>query len=437
MNEILEKATEILKWIPLCDRCLGRVFSTYGKNLSNKMRGAAIKTLLTMKIKDIISELSEEELKRFALNIKFKPFILTLNELKGLNSNLNEEPKCFICGDRLDYIIEHFSKQILKEVVNYEFNTFLIGVHAPKGILRKEEELTARFKIESYESIKNEIKREIGKVVKDKVGKPPEFMDPDIVFEIDLTRNSLVVHPKPIFISGRYVKVGRRISQVKWLIWKDGRQVRKYRISIEDSIKPLAEVFKGEEAILHAAGREDVDVRMLGKGRPMIVEIRKPRLRKITDSRLREAEDYVEKESEGLVKVFLEGGTRRENVRRIKEESKKHIKIYRTLVVSEDKIDEEKLAKLEEFFRNKVINQRTPLRVLHRRPDILRKRRVYSVKTHYIDDNLFEALIKCEGGLYVKELISGDSGRTQPSFSSVLGLNLKCIELDVLHVSLT
>jgi len=43
-------------------------------------------------------------------------------------------------------------------------------------------------------------------------------------------------------------------------------------------------------------------------------------------------------------------------------------------------------------------------------------------------------LIKCEGGLYVKELISGDNGRTVPSFSSVLNTKALCLSLDVLYV---
>ncbi|HIP57312.1 MAG TPA: tRNA pseudouridine(54/55) synthase Pus10, partial [Ignisphaera aggregans] len=45
-----------------------------------------------------------------------------------------------------------------------------------------------------------------------------------------------------------------------------------------------------------------------------------------------------------------------------------------------------------------------------------------------------EALIKCEGGLYVKELVSGDQGRTTPSFSEVLGTEALCVELDVVYV---
>ncbi|MGB4611299.1 MAG: tRNA pseudouridine(54/55) synthase Pus10, partial [Methanothermobacter thermautotrophicus] len=45
-----------------------------------------------------------------------------------------------------------------------------------------------------------------------------------------------------------------------------------------------------------------------------------------------------------------------------------------------------------------------------------------------------ELIIKGEGGLYIKELISGDSGRTEPSVSSVLGVPARCVALDVLEV---
>ena len=43
-------------------------------------------------------------------------------------------------------------------------------------------------------------------------------------------------------------------------------------------------------------------------------------------------------------------------------------------------------------------------------------------------------IIYCDGGLYIKELISGDDGRTKPSVSSILNKNCICKELDVLKV---
>ena len=38
-------------------------------------------------------------------------------------------------------------------------------------------------------------------------------------------------------------------------------------------------------------------------------------------------------------------------------------------------------------------------------------------------------------GLYIKELVSGDDGRTVPSLASVLGVPARVLELDVIEVS--
>jgi tRNA pseudouridine synthase 10 len=83
-----------------------------------------------------------------------------------------------------------------------------------------------------------------------------------------------------------------------------------------------------------------------------------------------------------------------------------------------------------------LIKQRTPHRVSHRRADKIRKRRVKDLTVTKIDEKNLELKIDCEGGLYIKELISGDEGRTQPSVSSLLGIPAKCVQLDVLEVNI-
>ena len=83
---------------------------------------------------------------------------------------------------------------------------------------------------------------------------------------------------------------------------------------------------------------------------------------------------------------------------------------------------------------NIVIQQRTPIRVIHRRSDRLREKQIYSVKIKKISGIKLELTIDCQGGLYVKELISGDGGRTSPSLSEILGTEAKCTRLDVLKV---
>ncbi|MEM2906597.1 MAG: hypothetical protein QW739_00755, partial [Candidatus Odinarchaeota archaeon] len=57
-----------------------------------------------------------------------------------------------------------------------------------------------------------------------------------------------------------------------------------------------------------------------------------------------------------------------------------------------------------------------------------------SVKIKRLSDNKLELVVDCQGGLYVKELVSGDDGRTKPSLSEILGVEAKCIQLDVLNV---
>jgi tRNA pseudouridine synthase 10 len=42
--------------------------------------------------------------------------------------------------------------------------------------------------------------------------------------------------------------------------------------------------------------------------------------------------------------------------------------------------------------------------------------------------------IRCQGGLYIKELITGDEGRTSPSVAEILNVGAKPLELDVLNV---
>ena len=57
-----------------------------------------------------------------------------------------------------------------------------------------------------------------------------------------------------------------------------------YLESVEEIIAgPLLKETKGEDVALHAAGREDVDARMLGNGRPFIIEIKRPIKKMLND----------------------------------------------------------------------------------------------------------------------------------------------------------
>jgi tRNA pseudouridine synthase 10 len=42
--------------------------------------------------------------------------------------------------------------------------------------------------------------------------------------------------------------------------------------------------------------------------------------------------------------------------------------------------------------------------------------------------------IRCQGGLYIKELVTGDKGRTDPCVSGIVNAEAKPLKLDVLNV---
>ena len=94
--------------------------------------------------------------------------------------------------------------------------------------------------------------------------------------------------------------------------------------------------------------------------------------------------------------------------------------------------DKDKLAILSEL---NEIHQQTPIRVSHRRADKVRIKHVLDLSCEVIDDTHFEMTIKTEGGLYIKELISGDEGRSQPNVADKLGVKAFCKQLDVIEVS--
>jgi len=83
-----------------------------------------------------------------------------------------------------------------------------------------------------------------------------------------------------------------------------------------------------------------------------------------------------------------------------------------------------------------MIRQKTPRRVLHRRANLTREKYIYKVEVKKLTPKMAEIRIRCQGGLYIKELVTGDEGRTIPSVSQILNVNARPLELDVLEVRL-
>jgi tRNA pseudouridine synthase 10 len=169
---------------------------------------------------------------------------------------------------------------------------------------------------------------------------------------------------------------------------------------------------------------------MLGNGRPFVIEISKPKKRFINLDRLQEA---INTSGKGKVNVSKLRVADKDTVRTLKKGESTQ-KEYRVTIQFADKITAKDLKTIKDELANIVVHQKTPNRVLHRRADLMREKYIYEVNVKKLTPQKAEMKIRCQGGLYVKELVSGDGGRTSPSVTEILGNEAKPVKLDVLKI---
>ena len=67
---------------------------------------------------------------------------------------------------------------------------------------------------------------------------------------------------------------------------------------------------------------------------------------------------------------------------------------------------------------------------------MIRKRGIRTIDVVDFSDNHAVLEIRAEHGTYIKELVSGDEGRTQPNFSELVDSQCKVERLDVVQLYL-
>ena len=193
-----------------------------------------------------------------------------------------EVKDCWLCSGLCDEI-PHFADLISNSLNDYDYETFLVGSKVDEDISAREQELFDFTGSEYSESIKTELNREIGKILEKDLKKEVNFEKPTIMAVIDTAFDVVNLQISSLFIYGRYKKFKRDIPQTRWFCKicrgkgckECGYTGKLYEKSIEELIsKEILEATKGEEESLHGCGREDIDVRMLGNGRPFILEIK-------------------------------------------------------------------------------------------------------------------------------------------------------------------
>ncbi|XP_074188123.1 tRNA pseudouridine synthase Pus10 isoform X2 [Rhinolophus sinicus] len=229
-----------------------------------------------------------------------------------------------------------------------------------------------------------------------------------------------------VFVAGRYNKYSRNLPQTPWII--DGE--RKLESSVGELIcDHLLTEFKAESFNFSSSGREDVDVRTLGNGRPFAIELVNPHRVHFTSQEIKELQQKINNASNKIQVRDLQLVTR-EAIGHMKEGEEEKTKTYSALIWTNKTIQRKDIEFLNDI-KDLKIDQKTPLRVLHRRPLAVRTRIIHSMETCYVDEHHFRLYLKTQAGTYIKEFVHGDFGRTKPNIGSLMNVTADILELDV------
>ncbi|CAH0761975.1 unnamed protein product [Diatraea saccharalis] len=220
---------------------------------------------------------------------------------------------------------------------------------------------------------------------------------------------------------------------------------------------------------LVSAGREDVDVRCLGGGRPFAVEVADPS-RELSAEELSSACAQISASGKVVVNELVP--VTKQDLAELKKGEQSKCKTYEALCIKltsdgdgDDAVPGECGARVTaadiarvNAYRNvgeaggvegvegeggaapRVrLEQRTPLRVLHRRPLRARTRYIYEMHAQPVPEHpqLLVLRVRTSAGAYVKEFVHGELARTRPALSrGVLPARLDLLALDVTRVHL-
>lgn len=181
----------------------------------------------------------------------------------------------------------------------------------------------------------------------------------------------------------------------------------------------LKEEFDADDVVFVSSGREDADVLMLGTGRPFYVVILNPK----RSADLQEIQQKVNEKYKNKVQFQHLCDMKKESKSCILEGEQSKKKRYKVLVsVQKDVID------VINQQKNITLQQKTPIRVLHRRANLVREKTIYWMKC--ISGKNLEIELEAQAGTYIKEFIHGDFGRTKPSLADICGCNVEFLQLD-------
>ena len=242
-----------------------------------------------------------------------------------LENARTEIPLCPFC-ENLYEEADLLADIIHDSIQPYEATRLQLGARIPKDQIAAEEELRKRLGAGGSDALKSGLVTEIARNINDRLdGKKLVNDKPQILALIDVLTLTVELDIRAHYLYGRYQKLERGIPQTRWPCRAcKGRGCEKcegtglqYKKSVQDLIgNPLLGLFEAKEHAFHGMGREDIDVRCLGQGRPFVIEMKEPKIRTVD---LDAAMNSINELAEGSIKITGLRSSNRSEVVRVKD----------------------------------------------------------------------------------------------------------------------
>ena len=250
------------------------------------------------------------------------------NVVKGNShlSNIRDEiPLCPFCENLFEEV-DLLTDIIYDSISPYQFKRLQLGARFPKSQIEDEDSQRKRYGAAGSDGLKTGLVAEIAKRLNQRLEGVTLVNDkPEILALIDVLTLSVDLDVRAHYMYGRYRKLERGIPQTRWPCRAcKGRGCERcemtglqYAKSVQDLIgNPLLSIFGSEEHAFHGMGREDIDVRCMGRGRPFVIEMKEPRLRKTDPIELMK---LINDNAEGSIEITSLRDSNRSEVVRLKD----------------------------------------------------------------------------------------------------------------------
>jgi len=234
-------------------------------------------------------------------------------------------PLCPFCENLFEEV-DLLADIIFDALEPYELKRLQLGARFPKDQTENEDVMRKQYGAGGSDALKSTLVAQIASRLNQRLSGIELVNDkPDVLALIDVLTLTVDLDIRAVYMYGRYRKLERGIPQTRWPCRAcKGRGCRRcddtglqYKRSVQDLIgNPLLELFEASEHSFHGMGREDIDVRCMGRGRPFVIEFKNPRKRTVEPEVMMER---INRLADGSVEITSMRASTRSEVVRIKD----------------------------------------------------------------------------------------------------------------------